>query len=82
MQKNIGERNEIKLAVMAEKIDGIERDIKDIKDSIHELNRNICSTYVTKEEFGPYRKALNIAAGLILGAIVSALLALTIRQEL
>lgn len=56
------------------KLDYIQRDIKDIKDSLK-------SDYVKKDEFLPVKNIVYGMVGMILVAVVGALITLVIRQQ-
>ena len=44
------------------------------------LNKRLDDKFVTKEEFAPYKAALNAVAGLVMVGVVGALLALVITR--
>jgi len=66
------ETNETKLAV-------IQNDIGYIKDTMKSLDQKVSSHYVSKEEFEPIKKIVYGLVGLILVAVVGALVSLVVR---
>jgi thiosulfate reductase cytochrome b subunit len=78
MTQTRGQKNEIKLNVMSEQIKNIQRDIEEIKTSIHDLVTKIDDTYVTKEEFKPTQRIVYGMVGAILMAVLGALIQLTV----
>lgn len=61
------------------KIAEIGRDIIYIKDKLTNIETQVGSQYVTKEEFGPIKRVVYGMVGLMLVAVVGALLALVLR---
>lgn len=66
-------KDEINLAVM-------QTDIAYIKLSVNNLSEKIDDHYVTKDEFDPIKKLVYGVVGLILTAVVGALVALVINR--
>lgn len=66
------ESNETKLAV-------IQNDITYIKDKLNSVDNKVSSHYVSKEEFEPIKKIVYGLVGLILVAVVGALVSLVVR---
>lgn len=66
------ESNETKLAV-------IQNDITYIKDKLNSVDTKVSSHYVSKEEFEPIKKIVYGLVGLILVAVVGALVSLVVR---
>lgn len=61
----------------------MKKDIEYIKKGMDDILSTIKSDsekYVTRSEFGPYKVALNITAGLVLTGLVGALLSLVLIQ--
>ena len=77
--ETVGGRNEVKLAVMSEKVTNIEGSLVEIKKSIDELVRKIDDTYVTKNEFGPVKSVVYGLVTLILTSVVGAVIYLVIK---
>jgi peptidoglycan hydrolase CwlO-like protein len=74
--QSTGQKNEIKLGIMANQITNIENDISEIKDSIRDMNNKIDHTYVTKQELDQRLKPVeNLAAniGKVILAVVTAI---------
>ena len=65
-------QSEKNLAVIANDLEYIKRDIAEIKESV-------THNYVTKEEFDPYKKIVYALIGLILTGVVGSLLSLVLR---
>lgn len=72
--KNIdmGQHNGIKLAVLDEKITGIQSDVAEIKSQMHGL-------FVTQDQFTPVKTLVYGLTGLMLTTVVGAILMLVIR---
>jgi peptidoglycan hydrolase CwlO-like protein len=74
--QSTGQKNEIKLGIMANQITNIENDISEIKDSIRDLNTKIDHTYVTKQELDQRLKPVeNLASniGRVVLAVITAI---------
>lgn len=72
MTKSQSDTIETKLAVMANNIEYIKTDIVEIKNQLK-------AEYVTREEYAPVKKLVYGMVGVILVAVVGALLALIIK---
>lgn len=72
MNKN--KNNETTIALMAQ-------DIKYIKEDVTEIKLKLEKDYVTREEFEPIKKVVYGLIGLILVAVVSALIGLVIISK-
>lgn len=72
-QKEQEQRDETKLAVIANDIGYIKKDMSDIKETL-------TKSYVSREEFEPIKRLVYGLVSLILVAVVVALLALIIQQ--
>jgi hypothetical protein len=66
-------KDETQLAVICEKVSRIEIDVRDIKDKLEK-------DYVTKEEFTPVKTIVYTMIGVILLAVIGALIKLVILQ--
>lgn len=66
------ENGTVTLAVMGTKLDILIADVKDLKKKQEEQ-------YVTKEEFTPYKRALQIMGAMLITAVFGGLLALVIN---
>jgi len=74
MPKTAREKSdEVQIAVMA-------TDISYIKKSVEEISKKIGEDFVTKDEFEPVKRIVYGLVGLILVAVVGAVLALVIIQ--
>lgn len=69
----IHQSDEIKLAV-------IQNDLTYIKDKLNAVDTKVSSHYVSKEEFGPIKNLVYGLVGLILVAVVGALLSLVVMK--
>lgn len=67
-------RDDIKLAV-------IQNDLTYIKEKLNAVDTKVSQNYVSKEEFEPVRKIVYGLVGLILIAVVGALVALVIGAK-
>jgi len=67
-------RDDIKLAV-------IQNDLTYIKEKINAVDTKVSNSYVSKEEFEPVRKIVYGLVGLILVAVVGALVALVVGAK-
>lgn len=76
---SISERNEVKLAVMSEKITNIQSDVQDIKDSLRDLKTAVEEKFVTKGEFSPVKSVVYGLVALILTAVVTAVIYLVVQ---
>jgi len=74
MTRNINNQNTTSqnIDVIATKIDYIQRDVAEIKEKLEK-------DYVTRDEFDPVKKIVYGMVGLVLVAVVSALIALVVR---
>lgn len=79
-KQSTSQKNEIRLATMSEQIKNIQGDISEIKSGVQELTQKIDHTYATKEELRPVKAIAYGLVGMVLTAVVAALLALVIRQ--
>lgn len=84
-KQTTSEKNEVRLAVMSEKINNIEGNISGIQDSIKDINLKMDHTYATKEELRAIEmreketsarldSTLTWVARLIIGAVIIAML--------
>lgn len=64
--------NQVKLAVLA-------NDMSYVKDKLDSIDNKVSSHYVSKEEFEPIKKIVYGLVGLILVAVVGAVLSLVVR---
>lgn len=78
-KQTVGGRNEVKLAVMSEKVSNIETSLVEIKKSIEELVKKIDDTYVTKNEFAPIKSVVYGLVTLILTSVVGAIIYMVIK---
>lgn len=62
------------------KIAGLTKDIEFIKTEVVEIKEKLEKNYVTEDEFDPIRKIVYGLVGLILVAVVGALVTLVIKQ--
>lgn len=60
------------------KLDVIANDISYLKDDVREIKTQITSNYVTKDQFEPVRRLVYGVVGIILTAVVVALVALVV----
>lgn len=67
------------IAVMNERMTGIQNDIADIKDSIKGLVKKIDDTYVTKDEFSPVRAIVYGLVTLVLTTVLGAIVYMVIK---
>lgn len=58
----------------------IQNDVGYIRDDVKEIKYSLQQNYVTKDQFDPVRKIVYGLVGLILVAVVGALLALVVKQ--
>ena len=70
MPRKKAENHKVELAVMA-------NDIKNIKDDVSEIKDKLDNQYVTKTEFEPVKKVVYGIVGLILTAVIAALIGLS-----
>ena len=68
-----------KLAVMSEKMKNIENDISEIKLGINELIKKMDEKFVTKNEFTPIKQIVYGFVGLIVVAVIGALISLVVK---
>lgn len=61
--------------------EAVRKDIDFIKESIKEINAKLDHTYVTKEEFKPYKLIIQGAVAMILTSVFGALIYLVIKQQ-
>lgn len=66
-------KEETQIAVMA-------NDLKYVVKSVDDLNHKIDSNYVTKEQFAPVQRLVYGLVGLILVAVVGAVMAIVLRR--
>lgn len=66
-------REDTQIAVMA-------NDVSYIKTAVKDLNDKVDNNYVTKEQFAPVQKLVYGLVGLILVAVVGAMMALILRR--
>lgn len=64
--------NDIKLAVL-------QNDMSYVKDKLDSIDDKVSSHYVSKEEFEPIKKIVYGLTGLILVAVVGAMVSLVVR---
>lgn len=67
-----------KQETQATKLAVIANDIAYMKNDIHDIKSNVAQGYVTKDEFEPIKKIVYGLVGLILVAVVGALLSLVV----
>lgn len=60
------------------KLDVIANDISYLKDDVREIKAQISSNYVTKDQFEPVRRLVYGVVGIILTAVIVALVALVV----
>jgi hypothetical protein len=65
--------DEVKLAV-------IQTDINYIKDKLNSVDQKVSTHYITREEFEPIKKIVYGLVGLILVAVVGAVVSLVVRS--
>ncbi len=78
LRRVFGENEETQRFVDVSKIPLICKSIVDMHKSMEEIKDRLDTRYVTVEAFGPYKKALNLIATAVLGAIVVAILSTVI----
>ncbi len=75
----------INFALLSKDIEYIKTELGDLKSSNtseHKAIRELIdSKYVTKEEFEPFKKLVNYVLYIIIGAVVTALIALITRSK-
>lgn len=64
------------LIKLSTQLDNLVDDVKELKRGMGDME----SKFVTKAEFEPYRRGMNIVAGLLLTAVIGAILALVISN--
>lgn len=88
---NTSERNEVKLAVVVTQMESIKSDVSDLKintkadmmelkTAVKELTKTIDDSYVTKSEFAPVKAVVYGLVGLILTAVVIAVIYLVVQK--
>lgn len=60
------------------KLDVIANDISYLKDDVREIKTQITSNYVTKDQFEPVRRLVYGTVGIILTAVIVAVVALVV----
>ena len=73
---SISTKVEVQLALLVQEVKRLGDDIKDIKD----LSKTDRTLYVTKDEFAPVKTLVYGMVGLILIAVVGAILALVLKR--
>lgn len=63
------------------KLDVIANDISYLKDDVREIKTQITSNYVTKDQFEPVRRLVYGTVGIILTAVIVAVVALVIGNS-
>jgi tetrahydromethanopterin S-methyltransferase subunit B len=56
------------------------QNISGIHDTLRDIKEKLDDDFVTKEAFTPYRNGINVVAGLVLTAVVGAILSLVIQS--
>ena len=84
----ISGRNEVKLAVMAEKVGNIESDVKDIKTSITDLQHSMDDGYAKKIDVENVAVRVKVIEGqrdwavkIVIGAIILSILGLVLVNK-
>lgn len=74
------ETTKTKIALMKKDIDYIKKAVDDLKKSVDEVKKNTEENFVTKAEFAPVKQIVYGLVGLVLTAVVGALIGLVILQ--
>lgn len=81
MPKSNKESQTTNIAVMSEQIKNIREGLGRIENMVSKLFNRMEDNYVTKTEWEPYKRIIQLVVTLIVTAIITALLALVIRQR-
>jgi F0F1-type ATP synthase assembly protein I len=71
-------RNEIQIAVMASELKQMKEDISEIKADIKKFIDSMDVNFVTRNEFEPYKRTVQMISGAVILAIIGALLNLVL----
>lgn len=71
---------ETRLAVMANNIEYIKSELTEVKGEVKEVKESLEAKYVTQTEFDPVKKIVYGIVGLILTAVVGALVSLVVMK--
>lgn len=66
-------RNEIQIAVMASEMKQMKDDIAEIKSVINKFIDGMNNNYVTQQEFGPYRRVVQLIGAVVVTGIAALL---------
>lgn len=66
------------IALVMQELKYINEAVNEVRVDIKDLKNDIKNTYLTKEEFKPYKRILDIASAILITAILSAVVALVI----
>jgi F0F1-type ATP synthase assembly protein I len=75
---NQSNRNEIQIAVMASELKQMKEDISEIKADIKKFIDSMNVNFVTRNEFEPYKRTVQMISGAVVLAIIGALLNLVL----
>ena len=75
-----GNDNAVEITSITKDIGFIREEMVEIKSNIKEIKDNIKVGYVTKDEFAPIKNVVYGLVGLILTAVVVALISLVVRK--
>lgn len=75
----VKETQSTKIALIQQDMQYVKEGMKDLKDGMDEVNKKLNDRYVSKEEFEPIKKVVYGLVGLILVAVVGAIISLVVK---